>query len=94
MIRTRDGFSTRLTYVTTENRPNLQSMLRHEQLQSKEIATAVMSKIMAAGKDDLKVNNESIIRHWNRVLTHKHIIRLVQSLNLLLERYKRRFKTW
>jgi hypothetical protein len=30
-------------------------MLRHEELQSKERASAVMSKIMAAGGPDVKV---------------------------------------
>jgi hypothetical protein len=31
-------------------------MLRHEELQSKERATAVMKKIMAAGGPDVKVD--------------------------------------
>lgn len=39
-----------------ENRPNLKSMLRHEELASKERATAVMNRIMAAGSKELKVN--------------------------------------
>lgn len=38
-----------------ENRPNLRATLRHEELQSKEIASVVLSKIMAAGGPDLKV---------------------------------------
>lgn len=38
-----------------ENRPNLKSMLRHEELASKERATAVMNRIMASGSQELKV---------------------------------------
>lgn len=34
-------------------------MLRHEELQSKEKASSVMSKIMAAGGPDLKVKKKS-----------------------------------
>lgn len=35
-------------------------MLRHEELQSKETATAVMKKIMAAGGPDVKVRKEFV----------------------------------
>lgn len=45
-----------LIFLYIENRPNLPAMLRHEELQSKETATVVMSKIMAAGGPDIKVN--------------------------------------
>lgn len=38
-----------------ENRPNLKSMLRHEELESKERASTVMNKIMASGNQNLKV---------------------------------------
>lgn len=39
-----------------ENRPNLKSMLRHEELASKERASAVMNRIMAAGSQQVKVD--------------------------------------
>ncbi|GAA5800513.1 hypothetical protein HPULCUR_005947 [Helicostylum pulchrum] len=45
-----------LTVDMSENRPNLKAMLRHEELQSKERASTVMSKIMAAGGPDLKIS--------------------------------------
>ncbi|KAG2238002.1 hypothetical protein BDF21DRAFT_404495 [Thamnidium elegans] len=45
-----------LTVDMSENRPNLKAMLRHEELQSKERASLVMSKIMAAGGPDLKIS--------------------------------------
>lgn len=45
-----------LTVDMSENRPNLRAMLRHEQLQSKETASVVMNKIMAAGGPDVKIS--------------------------------------
>ncbi|KAL9545295.1 hypothetical protein MBANPS3_007213 [Mucor bainieri] len=45
-----------LTVDMSENRPNLKSMLRHEELASKERASAVMNRIMAAGSQDLKIS--------------------------------------
>ncbi|KAI8641152.1 hypothetical protein BD408DRAFT_418719 [Parasitella parasitica] len=45
-----------LTVDMSENRPNLRSMLRHEELESKERASAVMNKIMASGNQSLKIS--------------------------------------
>ncbi|KAI8992638.1 hypothetical protein BDB01DRAFT_779159 [Pilobolus umbonatus] len=45
-----------LTVDMSENRPNLKAMLRHEQLQSKDRATAVMKKIMASGNKEKKIS--------------------------------------
>ncbi|KAI8879883.1 adenine nucleotide alpha hydrolases-like protein [Backusella circina FSU 941] len=45
-----------LTLDLNDGRPNLRAMLRHEELQSKERASAVMSKIMAAGGPEKKIS--------------------------------------
>lgn len=49
-------------------------MLRHEELQSKETASVVMSKIMAAGGPDIKVSN---VRCKSVMITDMLVIRLV-----------------
>ncbi|KAI7899512.1 uncharacterized protein BX663DRAFT_554918 [Cokeromyces recurvatus] len=45
-----------LTIDMSDNRPNVKAMLRHEELQSKEIANTVMKRIMAAGNEDMKIS--------------------------------------
>ena len=82
-----------------ENRPNLKSMLRHEELASKERASVVMNKIMAAGSQELKVG-DAIRREQGAgisctdVYNNGWYFRLVPSLSLSLEKFKRPFKTW
>ncbi|KAI9480862.1 MAG: hypothetical protein EXX96DRAFT_564506 [Benjaminiella poitrasii] len=45
-----------LTVDMSANRPNLKAMLRHEALKSKEIASTVMKRIMAAGNENMKIS--------------------------------------
>lgn len=43
----------KLTFAVDNN--NMDTLLKHEELESKERATAVMNRIMAISNDDLKV---------------------------------------